>query len=95
MSEGRYKERENQEDGATGGGLDIAVPDVSSIMGQLDEQIQERERVAKEHRDLMEKEDEEVKEGKKKPRQKPRGGTICFCGDPSCTIGGFVEKQGE
>lgn len=94
MNNPRYKERENQQE-QEGAGLDLDIPDISQALANLDNQITTRELVAKEHVAQMEKDEEDVKKGKRKPRQKPKGGTICFCGNPHCNIGEFVETQGE
>lgn len=88
----RFKDYENKEEES--GGLDFEIPDTKSVLGGLNEQLTRREEIAREHQDLMEKEEEDVKKGKKpKKRQKPKGGTICFCGNPHCNIGEFVEIQ--
>lgn len=88
----RFKDYETKDEES--GGLDFEIPDTKSVLGGLDEQLTRRDEIQKEHQDLMEKEEEDVKKGKKKkPRQKPKGGTICFCGNPHCNIGEFVELQ--
>lgn len=48
------------------------------------------------HQAQMEEEEKAEKAGQpRKKRQKPKKTCICFCGNPSCTIGEFVETQGE
>lgn len=89
----RYKEPETEQKGPVG--LDLDIPDITGIMKTLDDQLERREEVAKEHMNMMEKEEEDVKKGKKKERQKPKGGTICFCGNPMCRIGEFVQVEGQ
>lgn len=90
-----YDQKEEKEESAGSGGLDFELPKTSNILDRLDAQIQSREEIAREHQAQEEKEEEEVKKGKRKPRQKPKGGTICFCGNPFCRIGEFVQTQGE
>lgn len=90
----RFKDYENKEKDEETGGLDFEIPKASTILDKLDKQIQTREDIQREHQAQDEKEEEEVKKGKRKPRQKPKGGTICFCGNPHCRIGEFVETQG-
>lgn len=94
MGDGRYKEREKETEEPVG--LDLDIPDIGDVMKDLDKEIFSREQIAKEHVREMEKEEEDVKKGKKKKaRQKPKGGTICFCGNPHCNIGEFIQVQGE
>lgn len=90
----RYKDQQEESE-KPGGGLDIDIPDVSAMLQSLDAELVSREAIAAEHQEQMDKEDEEVKKsnGKKKARQKPKGGTICFCGNPNCRIGEFVQIQ--
>jgi len=69
-------------------GIGFKIPKLDSVMGGIDDL---RANMRQEHQELME---EEEKSGKAKKRQKPKGGTICFCGSPSCGIGPFVERSG-
>lgn len=85
----RFKDYENKEEDS--GPLGFEIPDVKNILGGLNAQLTRREEVQREHQDQMEEEEKEVKKGKRKPRQKPEGGTICFCGNPHCNIGEFVQ----
>ena len=87
----QFKDYENKEEESTG--LDFKIPDTKSIIGGLDDQLTRRDEIQRDHQDQMEEEKEDVKKGKRKPRQKPKGGTICFCGNPHCNIGEFVEQQ--
>ena len=90
----RYKDPEQKQEGPIA--LDLDIPKVDDLLSDLDKILQDRERIAKEHVALMEKEDEDEKKGKgkKKQRQKPKGGMICFCGNPMCRIGEFVQMEG-
>lgn len=64
------------------------IPEVKSVLGGIDAY---KAAVRQEHQELTE---EEEKTGKGKQRQRPKGGTVCFCGNPSCGIGPFVERAG-
>lgn len=82
--EQKFKKPEEEDNFDAG----FKIPDTKSALAGLSNALYN------EHRQI---EEEEEKQGtdKAKKRQKPKGGTICVCGHPSCRIGGFVEKQGE
>lgn len=87
MSEQKFKEQKEEQDDFDAG---FEIPDTRETKGKLEQAI-----LYEQHQQQMQEEAEDEKQGKpQKKRQKPKGGTICVCGHPSCTIGGFVERQG-
>ncbi len=64
------------------------VPETKTVLGGIDEALRKQSELFKAHQDQNEKEEQDEKEGKKRPVRKPkRGGQICMCGNPACGIG--------
>lgn len=79
-----FKEQKEEENSFDAG---FKLPETKSIQQRL---------MATNHQLQREDEEEKEKQGKpQKKRQKPKKTSICFCGHPTCTIGPFVETQGE
>ena len=84
----RDKDKEQVENDFDAG---FKIPSIKKALGGIDEAVQRKDKVFMEHQAQNEKEEQE---GKQRPKRKPkRGGQICFCGNPVCTIGEMVELK--
>ena len=68
------------------------IPETKSVL----EKLPDRNAIQADHQRQMEEEDEKEKKknGKPKKRQRRPKTSICFCGNPHCGIGPFVETEG-
>ena len=62
------------------------IPETKSVLDDANKFIREQ------HQEDMKELEEAEKKGQAK-RQKPKPGVICFCLEPSCRIGGFIERN--
>lgn len=86
----KFKDQEQDEQKESG--LDYQIPDTKSLSQKLAEAGVAAAR--QEHIELTKQEEEEEKKtGKKKERKQKQGGTICFCLNPACGIGEFIQKE--
>lgn len=86
---GLYKIKDNEEKSDDEFDCGFKIPDTKSLLQRLDSSF--KEVLQQEHKEQTKEDD---KNGVKK-KQKPKGGTICMCESPGCSIGPFIEKQGE
>lgn len=61
-------------------GSGIVIPETKSVSDALMGAVQQAHK---------EETEEDEKQGK--PKKQKRGGSICFCMDPNCRIGEFIE----
>ena len=82
MSQKTKEYQKDEDEDSFDAGFDI--PQTKSALNSLQQALWDAH---------QEENEEDKKQGK--PKKQKRGGVICVCGNPSCGIGGFVERQGQ